>query len=674
MLYGYQLTEEFPTSAVTHQLSVSATHGDTAATSTRKGPQLITLTGAVSPQSAHNTHNNRGRVISAASAAAYSMVKSASAHIYHQSGSTGSAESSSSSQRILRATTPPNLSVAAPSFAAQFNSVPYHAVVAASHSARFASLLKLVAPAGYNVASAEVIGFGRGLSQAIPSVAGTQSIVLVRTVGVLRGIISSQTIAILRSLVRHFSAASSQATSAIRNRGKVVQTTDGESSKLSRQTGKAFSIGSAEALGSPLGARTLHQVYGVATTGTLAVLRAISSHFHASQAPGPSLLRGSGKLFHATSAESAALQRTDGKVLSASDANAASTRRSAGLPRSVAATSIAAMISGTLRILSSRSAVDAQSASLLTPIIRAKSLPTSDANAGHLSTHVTKILPEVIALAQGQVAALARQMSTIRSLASANAAAAIKSIGLVRSIFSAEVLGLFVSAVRPRPLNSNSPQSTELIRSRVKILIAADGNTAFVQRSRGHSASVAQGNASILARLIAKIISIYSPQSVSIGKGTAREFTTSNAQAFTTSTPHGRILGAAQGQSSSTTPWYHLFVAPWAYQQTVLLPPAGGLAEPPYFAPIDPSDQTTFAFNWAARAAPGDAIVSATVTSVPAGFTFFGPVFINGYLVEVTALPFTPLSLPTTYSLRCTATFASGSRSSFSIPVRVQSL
>ena len=133
-------------------------------------------------------------------------------------------------------------------------------------------------------------------------------------------------------------------------------------------------------------------------------------------------------------------------------------------------------------------------------------------------------------------------------------------------------------------------------------------------------------------------------------------------------------LGASQALVARVVTWYHLFVAPWAYQQTTLLPPSGGPAEPPSFGAIDPSDETTFAFDWSSRAYANDPIVAAAVVSVPPGMTFFGPTFTTGSLVEVTVLPFSPPMVPATYQLRCTCTFASGRRSSFSIPVPIRNL
>jgi hypothetical protein len=675
MLYGYQVTEEFVTSAVFHNLSVSATHGDAAALGTRKGPNLVTLTGAISAQSAGNAHNNRGRVQNASGANVASMIKSASAHVNHQTNAGASANAAHATPRTWRATTPPNLGVAAISVFGFGHTIPQHVVVAASHSGRFASLLKQAAPAGYSVAGSETISMLRGIGRALTGAASAETAGLARTPGIGRGASDPQSVLMLRGIGRRFLATSGEAASIITFRGKVLKGASSEAAKLVRSAGKILLVTSAEALGSPLGVRTFGRIYGVAATYSAAVARAMSSHYHAVSSSGASVLRGSGKHYGAASGESSAAQRGIGSVRSAASANSASIKRTTGLPFGIAASAIVAVAYGTRRILSSRQAFDAQTASIQAPIVRAKSLTASDGEAAHLSTHTTKILPEAVSVASAQaVAAVRKQLSAIRSTFSGNVAAALKCSGLVRLISMRGVAAVAAPAVRPKVVAATSSETPLLIRSRVKVLLAADANTAFVRYSRGHPASASQGNSSFLVKLVAKIIQAADSQSPGLGRGIFRLFRTSNPQAFTTYTPHGRILGASHGQSSSVTPWYHLFVAPWAQQQTTFLPPAGGLAEPPYFAPVDPSDQTTFAFDWSARAAPGDPIVAATVTCVPPGFSFFGPVFINGLLVEVTALPFTPLSLPTTYSLRCTATFASGSRSSFSIPVRVQNL
>ena len=98
--------------------------------------------------------------------------------------------------------------------------------------------------------------------------------------------------------------------------------------------------------------------------------------------------------------------------------------------------------------------------------------------------------------------------------------------------------------------------------------------------------------------------------------------------------------------------------------------------EPRYFSPLDPTDQDVFSFDWSVRGYPGDAIVFASVVSIPSGVTFLGPAFINGQVVEITVGAFAtiPLVQPVTYSLRCMAVFASGRISNYSVPFQVKML
>jgi len=49
--------------------------------------------------------------------------------------------------------------------------------------------------------------------------------------------------------------------------------------------------------------------------------------------------------------------------------------------------------------------------------------------------------------------------------------------------------------------------------------------------------------------------------------------------------------------------------------------------------PKDPLDVTAYDFNWSSFLAPGETIVSATIT-VPTGITLFSPAVINGQIVD----------------------------------------
>jgi hypothetical protein len=199
-------------------------------------------------------------------------------------------------------------------------------------------------------------------------------------------------------------------------------------------------------------------------------------------------------------------------------------------------------------------------------------------------------------------------------------------------------------------------------------------------------------NTASLIRLTGKLLGAVQVQAAGSGRGGFKLLRAAQAQIAALRGPRSVILQAAQAQIAAATHWFWLFVPAWARQQTSLLPPGGGPAEPPSFGAIDPFDQTTFSFDWSSRADPNDPIVSASVVSVPPGATFsVQSPFISGTLVEATVLPFVDptggyivenlpggslvnMQLPFTFRLRCTAVFASGRRSSFSIPVTVQTL
>lgn len=199
---------------------------------------------------------------------------------------------------------------------------------------------------------------------------------------------------------------------------------------------------------------------------------------------------------------------------------------------------------------------------------------------------------------------------------------------------------------------------------------------ASVTRKGSSLGTVSSAQVATLRRLTAKFLLAFSPQALGAGgRGGSKVLRTATTNIAAMFRPRSVAVRTSQGQAATNVVYYHFFVAPWAYQQTSLLPPSGGPAEPPSFGPIDPADQTIFGFDWTSRAYPNDAIMSAVVTCVPPYLPFLaGSLFISGNLVEVTVPPFPEPVLPTIYSLRCTATFASGRVSSFSIPVPVRTL
>lgn len=219
-------------------------------------------------------------------------------------------------------------------------------------------------------------------------------------------------------------------------------------------------------------------------------------------------------------------------------------------------------------------------------------------------------------------------------------------------------------------------QAVSAIKGPNKAFSIASAETTSSIRRRG--ASIFTFSATVVStprRLISRLISAFTPQATGGGRGDTKALHATSPNSALALRPRGLMAGTIQGQKAIIVTYYHFFVATWAYQQTSLLPPAGGVAEPPSFGPIDPADQTIFAFDWASRAYPNDPITSAAVISVPPGLPILpGSVFVSGTLIEVTVPPFTTLTVPRVFSLRCTATFASGRVSSFSIPVPVRTL
>lgn len=237
-----------------------------------------------------------------------------------------------------------------------------------------------------------------------------------------------------------------------------------------------------------------------------------------------------------------------------------------------------------------------------------------------------------------------------------------QAVSIVRAVSkSAAVVWPYISAVIKTPAKPMS-------------LVSAESSSIILRRG-SNLGTLLTTQVLSLRRLTKRFLSVLTPQNVSGGRGGKTTLRTTSPNVAMALRPRGLMAGAIQGQRSASFAYYHFFVASWAYQQTTTLPPSGGVAEPPSFGPIDPADQTIFAFDWGSRAYPNDPIVSARVVSVPPGLPFLdGSVFISGTLIEVTVSPFAAPVLPTVFSLRCTATFASGRVSSYSIPVPVRTL
>jgi hypothetical protein len=311
-----------------------------------------------------------------------------------------------------------------------------------------------------------------------------------------------------------------------------------------------------------------------------------------------------------------------------------------------------------------------------------------------------QLAPRIIAVSQAARAVLSGQVVAARSSYSriyhvlsgqvvvvargqgrAYAAASAQSLLMVRAMLRlmAGVSGQAAATLRlvaKAPFTVLSAQVPTAYRQFFRTLVVAAAEAIAVTARRGSRfAGVIGTSATAMQRSVAKLVPLAAVQAVGGGRGIFRAFAVVSASIARSFTPRGTHLGqTTSSQLVSVARWYFPFVSQWQRQQSVLLPMAGGPAEPPGFGPIDPMDRTLFGFDWTARTPANDAVASAVVVSVPPGLNFSGPVNIRGGLVQVTVTPFIPPQNPMTYQLRCTATFVSGRRSSFSIPVPVRTL
>lgn len=354
--------------------------------------------------------------------------------------------------------------------------------------------------------------------------------------------------------------------------------------------------------------------------------------------------------------------------------------RTIGIPRQVISELLATLSRVAAHISPVIQAVSSSVANLTRSLAHGVdlALPTAQTMASSLAMVSTRLRSFITtqALSSDLVRGIGRSLSAV----SETAASATKAITLSASVASQSIVSALTSAAHFVSLNILTGVSLGALRVARPILNAAEPLVSSVSTGFGRFAHISPStfstSAATIVRLTSKLIETVTGLFVEQIRGVVAITLRSELVQVVSYSQAARsvILVVTQFQRSRTVRWFHLFVPEWAYQQTALLPPGGGHAEPPAFGPIDPADQTVFAFDWSVRGDVNDPIASATISATPPGMTFFGPVFVSGSLVEVTVLPFTPPRLPMTYRLRCTAVFASGRRSSFTIPVPVRTL
>lgn len=355
--------------------------------------------------------------------------------------------------------------------------------------------------------------------------------------------------------------------------------------------------------------------------------------------------------------------------------------------------SISATLSQTARVARSM----ARSVSTITAAAQAVARSTGklvgigSAGFAALLTLVSHLFAGIVT--SPEVAAIRASHAALKGVASQEAVAVVRRRGAFLAAISGDVagsvhLGLTKMALL---LQGQLPSLTSAVST--SLALVWHGVVSAIKGTSKSPATISPEHASAITRfgstlgtsinaqvaalrkLTNKLTLTITPQTTSGGRGGGSVFRVAMSNVAAVFRPRGLLVKTSQNQATVNVVYYHFFVAPWAYQQTTLLPPFGGPAEPPSFGPIDPADQTIFGFDWTSRAYPNDPILSAVVTCVPPGLPFLpGSVYINGTLIEVTVSPMSEPVLPTIFSLRCTASFASGRISSFSIPVPVRTL
>lgn len=416
------------------------------------------------------------------------------------------------------------------------------------------------------------------------------------------------------------------------------------------------------------------RIFHIQELETSAVGRGLAITYHALISNTANAIKTPLKVLHAASTSAAMTVRTAGKVLGLASVVVAAARNQIGMARRVIQPALQQVLLGGAGFFRTFSATSSEVAAIFRIRARYQPLAVAQSEASSMVKSALRTIFQASSVAQASVASSVRGAS--RSFSTGMAA--LQSMARSMSVHLPTILPRNFAAltrlVGLRNYSITSPEAVASSRGAALARSVAEVAAVRLTHQRGLGLSAINAQVGFLYRLTSKIIRLAQTMVVASGRINSKILHAITPNVASHTAPFGFVFRTIQGQVAQIVEWYHLFVPDWAYQQTVLLPPDGGPAEPPAFGPIDPFDRTTFAFDWSSRADNDDPITSASVVSVPSGMNFIGPVFVNGTLVEVTAGPFTPPSLPAVYTLRCTAIFTSGRRNTFSIPVPVRML
>lgn len=666
MFYFYQLPITEPPLAAVFSQALSATSTDVAALTEILGLRHQSV-GAASTETAGHI-SLAGRGFSRAQTSAAALVKS-TFHLNQRALSAATAEAAAVVRKHLGRLA---LSAVAAEVVKLLVGKPLHTVLATADAQLPQAQLSTNKP--FAVAAAAIVSRVLGSNRGPYNAASAEASGLTRNPGLVRTVAATEAPAMVRSPGRRLGTTLVAVVARVLVPGKKLSLAGPASTHIVRAFPFHLSAASPESVSATPGLKVFFRLLVAANAQALAVLRGMVAVRGAASAESTALTRVPGKVLRVGSAEVAGLARRASRLINAILTSVAVLTRQFGTQKQVAQAQFVTASGGGLRHVAVATS-GGSIAHIFTAIFRSVILHAATANAAVLALHATVGHVVALAVAQAQTIVAGRAIGRLLVATGSTAAAlrlltgrAIAGVASTSFVIALKTLG--------KALRTASPDSaaTFLARFVSQIRGITQAQVLLARASYGRVCRIGTVGAVGVVRATSHLISLLQPQHPVSGKGNFRRYNVTAGYVASVFTPHGKILSAVNVQIAAVMPWYHLFVPAWLQQQTTFLPPGGGPAEPPAFSTIDPSDQTTFAFDWSGRIGGSDPIVSSAVVSVPPGLTFYGPVFVQGTLVQCTVMPFSPLQLPTQYKLRCTVVTRSGRRSSFSIPLPVRNL
>jgi hypothetical protein len=667
MFYAYLLAEEMPNLALVHPLALAVSTGETTALAARSGttPQLLSTASA----QVVRRQELIGKSLSRAVASAIGFSKT-SFHLNRTPLSVAVVAAPGLARHYVPRRT---LSASVALVAGMRISSPFH-IVAAASIALVAGVQRAITTA-LHAATAEAAGLLRQTAPLGMSASSASAASVRRQISARRQLGSDQSVNARVGLVRLFRVASPAIVARSIRPSKRAAVASAIVASLRRRLPFRIGATSAQATAAPLGRRSLFRTQSAALTQRTAIGRGLRDPIGLAGTQAPHLTQIAGRQLRLGSPETVRLTRSPSRLLSAQQSSVAALRRLFGTLRQVAANSLVALAPAALHrppaLLSSLTLV-AHERGL---IIRSRILTLAGPSVARLASHATLTLTQVVATAQAQVSGISRRASRRLAVVLVTALAITRRTG--RHPLTVAQRSTTLSLRRAGKTRGVATALTATLRAApVRALAAGVATTGvlFARAAAGRLKAVAQASGVQALRQTGHPLTVRTPQRIARGLGTTVRFRVAQPGVVVGEAARSLSFQVVHVQATRLTPWYHLFVPAWAYQQTTLLPPNGGPAEPMAFGAIDSQDRTTFAFDWSSRLRLDDAITDAAIVSIPPGLPFDGPVFVLDKLVEVTVGPFVPPELPSIYSLRCTVRTASGRRNSYSIPVPVRTL